>query len=169
MIFTCNFVTHENHLQITSLMTKTSLFMITPALFYISSKTECYSIPQTNYQSITDIVCDKSISGLWILIMEGQWHWKPRVVIMPTLPSLAAPQVVETCGATSDDEVGIKITLGFQWRCQRCSLILWLGKVCWEMTFRVWALPMAFRARPFQVHLKPGETSLCWLSPSLIS
>ena len=34
---------------------------------------------------------------------------RPRVVMMPTLSSLAAPRVVfmTTCGATSDDRVGI--------------------------------------------------------------
>ena len=40
-------------------------------------------------------------------------HWKPRVVMMPTLSSLAAPQVVftTTCGATNDDKVDIMKTL----------------------------------------------------------
>ena len=42
-------------------------------------------------------------------------HWKVRVIMMPTLSSLVAPQVVimTTCGATSDDKVGIMTTHGF--------------------------------------------------------
>ena len=38
-----------------------------------------------------------------------------RVVIMPTLLSLVAPQVVmaTTCGATTDNKVAIMTTLGF--------------------------------------------------------
>ena len=37
--------------------------------------------------------------------------------MMPTLPSLVAPEVVilTTFGATSDDKVGIMTILGFQW------------------------------------------------------
>ena len=43
-------------------------------------------------------------------------HWKARVVMMPTLSSLVAPEVVvmTTSGATSDDKVGIMTTPGFQ-------------------------------------------------------
>ena len=39
-------------------------------------------------------------------------HWKPRVVMMPTLSSLVASVVVimTTCGATIDNEVGIMTT-----------------------------------------------------------
>ena len=41
-------------------------------------------------------------------------QWKPRVVMMPTLSSLVALQVVvTTCSATSDDKVGIMTTLTF--------------------------------------------------------
>ena len=36
MIFTRDFVTRENHCQITSLVTKKSLFTVTHALFFIS-------------------------------------------------------------------------------------------------------------------------------------
>ena len=45
-------------------------------------------------------------------------HSKPRVVKMPTLSSLMAPEVVvmTTSGAASDDKVGIVTTHGFQWR-----------------------------------------------------
>ena len=40
---------------------------------------------------------------------------KPRVAMMPTLPSLVAPQVVimTTCGATSDGKVGIMTIVNF--------------------------------------------------------
>ena len=37
MIFTCDFVTRENHWQITPLVTKNSLFTVTHALFFIST------------------------------------------------------------------------------------------------------------------------------------
>ena len=45
-------------------------------------------------------------------IPEGYWrgfHWKPRVVIMPTLSPLVAPGVVimTTYGATSGDKVSV--------------------------------------------------------------
>ena len=41
-------------------------------------------------------------------------HWRPRVVMVPTLSSLAAPEVVikTTSGAASDDKVGLMITTG---------------------------------------------------------
>ena len=44
------------------------------------------------------------------------WYWKPRVVCMPTLSSLASQRVVvrTTPGATSDDKVGITATFDFQ-------------------------------------------------------
>ena len=44
-------------------------------------------------------------------------RWKPRVVMMPTLSTLAAPQVVvaTTCGAASDAKVVTMANLGFQW------------------------------------------------------
>ena len=40
-------------------------------------------------------------------------HWKLRVVIMPTLPSMLASEVVitTTCSATSDDKIVIMKTL----------------------------------------------------------
>ena len=44
MIFTCDFVTHESHWQITSLETKKSLFKVTHALFYISVTMNCFEI-----------------------------------------------------------------------------------------------------------------------------
>ena len=40
MIFTRDFVTRENHWQITSLVTKKSLFTVTHALFFISSTSQ---------------------------------------------------------------------------------------------------------------------------------
>ena len=47
------------------------------------------------------------------------FHWKYRVVMMPTLSSLAAPQVVVTTtrGATTDDKVGIIIQLAMSTTC----------------------------------------------------
>ena len=45
-------------------------------------------------------------------------HWKPRVVIVPTLSSqMAQLQLVfvTACSGISDDEVGIMTTLGFQY------------------------------------------------------
>ena len=44
--------------------------------------------------------------------MRNREHWKPRVVVMPTLSSLAAPQVVETttCGATTY-KIGIAVMM----------------------------------------------------------
>ena len=44
-------------------------------------------------------------------------HWKPRVVVIPTLSSMVAPEVVVTTTpvAINDDKVGIMTTLGFQW------------------------------------------------------
>ena len=43
---------------------------------------------------------------LWSL----QLHWKSKVVMLPNLGSLEAPQTI--CGATSDDKVGIMTTSG---------------------------------------------------------
>ena len=42
-------------------------------------------------------------------------HRNPCIVMMPTLPSLVAPEVVltTTSGATSDDKVSIKTVVGF--------------------------------------------------------
>ena len=47
---------------------------------------------------------------------------------MPTLSSLAAPQVVvmTTCGAASDDKVGIMIVLGFNYDHQAITRQQWL-------------------------------------------
>ena len=44
-------------------------------------------------------------------------HWNLSVIMMPTLSSLVAPEVVitTTSGATSDDKVGIMTTLRFLW------------------------------------------------------
>ena len=44
-------------------------------------------------------------------------HWKRRVFMMPKLSSMAAPWVatMATSDATSDDEVGIMMTLKFQY------------------------------------------------------
>ena len=45
------------------------------------------------------------------------WHWKPRVIMMSTLPSLVVMQVVImiTCGTESDNKVRIMTTFGFRW------------------------------------------------------
>ena len=45
-------------------------------------------------------------------------HSKPRIVMLPTLPSLLVSQVVVTmtCGVANNDKVGIITTLGVQWR-----------------------------------------------------
>ena len=43
----------------------------------------------------------------------GKRHWKPRVIIMPTLSSMAALQW--HCGGAVDGKVGIMIILGSQW------------------------------------------------------
>ena len=49
-----------------------------------------------------------------------QCQWKPRVVIMPTLPSPVVPHVVvTTCGATSYEKIGIMIILSFNWPCAK--------------------------------------------------
>ena len=54
--------------------------------------------------------------------LESPSHlqWKPRVVMMPTLSSLAAPEVVvmTTSGAASYDKVGIMTTPWFQFLSQ---------------------------------------------------
>ena len=44
-------------------------------------------------------------------------HWKTKVIILPTVSSLVALQIVvmPTCSTASDDKVGIIETLGFQW------------------------------------------------------
>ena len=44
----------------------------------------------------------------------GHSHWIPRVIMMPTLSSMATLQVVvtTTCSGASDDKVGIMETLG---------------------------------------------------------
>ena len=53
-------------------------------------------------------------------------HWKPRIVMMPTLPSLVTPQVVVTTyGLTSDGKVGIMPILDFQWMILVCSLLMY--------------------------------------------
>ena len=52
--------------------------------------------------------------GKWLVVHTwvNSDYSENRVVTMPTLSSLVAPQVVvTTCGATSDDKVGIMITL----------------------------------------------------------
>ena len=51
-------------------------------------------------------------------------HWNPKVITMPTLTSLAAPEVVmmTTANAVGDDKVGIVITFGFQWNTNACFL-----------------------------------------------
>ena len=48
-------------------------------------------------------------------------HWKRKVVMMPTLSSLVASQVLSTttCGASRDDKVDIITIVGFQWRMHR--------------------------------------------------
>ena len=56
------------------------------------------------------------ITCFWVITFQVPiLLWKWRVVMMPTLLSLAAPQVaiMTTCGATSDNKVGIMTTLGF--------------------------------------------------------
>ena len=44
MIFTSDFVIRENHWQITPLVTKKSLFMVTHALFFISAIHSVYIV-----------------------------------------------------------------------------------------------------------------------------
>ena len=65
------------------------------------------------------------ITDLVLNMLETCQCWKMRVVMMSTLSILVAPRVVvmTTCGATSDDEVGIMTNLCFQW--------LWYCILCW--------------------------------------
>ena len=51
------------------------------------------------------------------IFLRKLWHWKPRVLIMLTLSSLAAPEIVITATscANGDDKVGIMTTLDFRW------------------------------------------------------
>ena len=44
-----------------------------------------------------------------------EWHWKPRIIMMPTLSSLVALEVVimTTSSSTSDDKFGIMKSLNF--------------------------------------------------------
>ena len=54
------------------------------------------------------------IMNAFIDISEQHLHWKPRIVIKPTLSSLLAPEVVvkTTFGAASNDKVGMMIIHG---------------------------------------------------------
>ena len=68
------------------------------------------SIPRTNTRLYLDLIRLEVI----VLFPVSHIHqWKPRVAMMPTLSSLAAPQVSTTCGAASDDKVGIMSILGY--------------------------------------------------------
>ena len=64
---------------------------------------------------------------VWNFILGIYWwtysHWKSRVVLMPTLSLLGAPEVVTRTnpGAPNDDKVGIIITIEF--RCNMLSKI----------------------------------------------
>ena len=66
--------------------------------------------------------CDKYMGGWTRSALVYIYHRWPIIVMMPTLPSMAVPEVVvtTTSGVTSDDKVGIMITLRFQWWCQIC-------------------------------------------------
>ena len=64
----------------------------------------------------TDIKRIYKILNIIKVFLERQViHWKQRVVMMPTLSSLVAPEVVKitTFGATSDGKDGIMTTLSF--------------------------------------------------------
>ena len=63
-----------------------------------------------------------TITSLYILWDITEMSLKPGVVMMPTLSSLAAPEVVvtTTSGAASDGKIGIMTTISF--RCMKCSV-----------------------------------------------
>ena len=52
----------------------------------------------------------------WLTLLWHYWHWKPIVVVMPTLLSLEASEdvIITTNNAISDDRVGIMTTIGFK-------------------------------------------------------
>ena len=56
--------------------------------------------------------------------------WKVRVVMMPTLSSQVV--VMTTCGANSDDKVGIMTILNFQGLplSHQCYGIIWFDVIC---------------------------------------
>ena len=60
------------------------------------------------------------ILEIWQQVCLKRWrgnHWYWRVIMMPTLSSLTALEVIimTTFSAASADKVGIMITLGFRW------------------------------------------------------
>ena len=61
-------------------------------------------------QSLTELLC-------YMNDMIKYIHLKSWVIMMPTLSSLAIPQVVimTTCGVASDGKVGIMTAFCFQW------------------------------------------------------
>ena len=60
----------------------------------------------------------KCVTWTLCLTVDTPKHWRRRIVIMPILLSMAAPQVVvimTTCGVTGDGKAGIIMILGFRW------------------------------------------------------
>ena len=83
-------------------------------------------------------------------------HWK--VVMMPTLSSLAAPEVVimTTSDATSDDKVGIMITLSFQ--C--CSSV---GMNHWSRNFAAQRISYEFSFGIIHLWYVLNQNDMTWL------
>ena len=103
------------------------------------------------YLTIKEILArkDKSSNGtekaelkqqaLDMSLKVGVFHWKLGVIMVPTLSSLAAPQVVvtRTCGGASDGKVGIMATVGSE--CLVTQLALKINDRFSEVTL-VWSM-----------------------------
>ena len=78
---------------------------------------------------------------IWHTIPPNK-HRKLRVVAMPTLPSLVAPQVVKltTCWSACDDKIGIVTTASFSvhWVTFRNSFVLWKGQYYDNVFLKFW-------------------------------
>ena len=59
----------------------------------------CVVVPLVVFSILSLHSCD------WLIYENCSGHWKPRVALMPILPSLVAPGVVLTTAIASDDRV----------------------------------------------------------------
>ena len=105
----------------------------------------------TNFNEILIEIDIFSFKKMHLKILSGKWRpfclvlnvipadrtaWvgteKTKVVIMTTLSSLMAPQVIvmTTCGATSDDKDSIMITLVLQYMAALCHAWYWECQLC---------------------------------------